>query len=54
LGSVLLIVFRSRLSDESPRSRDNQNNINIKLDNGAVDHTIAEPQAAMPNEWKAS
>ncbi|KAM0244272.1 hypothetical protein ACHAP5_006388 [Fusarium lateritium] len=54
LGSVLLIVFRSKVSDESPRSRDNQNNINIKLDNGAVDHTVTEPQVAMPNEWKGS
>jgi hypothetical protein len=54
LGSVLLVVFRSRLSDEPPRSRDNQNNISIKLDNRPVEHTIAEPQAAMPNEWKAS
>ncbi|SPJ71678.1 uncharacterized protein FTOL_01406 [Fusarium torulosum] len=54
LGSVLLVVFRSRLSDEPLRSSDNQNNISIKLDNGPFDHTIAEPQAAMPNEWKAS
>ncbi|KAH7235674.1 hypothetical protein BKA59DRAFT_459234 [Fusarium tricinctum] len=54
IGSILLVVFRCRLSDEPPRSRDNQNNININLDNSPVDHTVAEPQSVMPNEWKAS
>ncbi|KAM0226415.1 hypothetical protein ACHAPA_002796 [Fusarium lateritium] len=54
LGIILLLVFRPRSSEEPPRSRDNQNNINIKLDNGPVDRTVAEPQVAMPNEWKGS
>lgn len=54
IGGILLVVFRCRLSGEPPRSRDNQNNINIKLDNAPFDHTVAEPQGVMQNEWKAS
>lgn len=54
IGGILLVVFRCRLSDEPPRSRDNQNNINIKLDNAPFDRTAAEPQGVMQNEWKAS